>query len=114
MSEREWVVHSLNLCRERVKKFNARHEPVDDPMAYFRRLKWELDWREYVWKMVCNGRVGELSPVGLIWWAYMQGHAQAQVARHERRMDERAFRQRAGHLRRKREIQLANIRERVA
>lgn len=114
MSEREWVVHSLGLCRERVKKFNALHEAVDDPMAYFHRLKWELEWREYVWKMVVAGRVGELSVVGRVWWEYMQGHAQAQVERHERRMDERAFRQRAGHLRRKREIQLANIRERVA
>ncbi|MEQ8673275.1 MAG: hypothetical protein RIC84_08670 [Aggregatilineales bacterium] len=114
MSEREWVVHSLGLCRERVKKFNARHEAVDDPMAYFRRLKWELDWREYVWKMVVAGRVGELSVVGRVWWEYMKGHAQAQVERHAGRMDEEMFRKRAEHLRRKREIRLANIRERVA
>ena len=114
MSEREWVVHSLGLCRERVKKFNARHEAVDDPMAYLRRLKWELDWREYVWKMVVAGRVGELSPVAGIWWEYMQGHAQAQVERHAGRMDEQAFKKHVGHLRRKREIRLANIRERVA
>ena len=114
MSEREWMAHSLGLCRERVKKFNAQHEAVDDPITFLRRLKWELDWREYVWKMVLTGRVGELSPVAGIWWEYMQGHAQAQVERHAGRMDEQAFKKRVGHLRRKREIRLEHIRERAA
>ena len=106
MSEREWVVHSLGLCRERVKKFNARHEPVDDPMAYFRRLKWELDWREYVWKMVCDGRVRELSPVAGIWWAYMQGHAALQVMRAEKTISEGEFHERARALRHDRDQQI--------
>ena len=114
MSEREWMAHSLGLCRERVKKFNAQHEAVDDPITFLRRLKWELDWREYVWKMVLTGRVGELSPVAGIWWEYMQGHAQAQVERHAGRMDEKAFKKRVEHLRRKRAIRLEHVRERVA
>lgn len=114
MSEREWMYHSLVLCRERVSDFKAQHEAVDEPLRLFQRLKWELEWREHCWKMVNAGRERELSVVGRVWLGYMRGHAQLQVARADRRIDEAVFHIKAGLLRKQREFDLRMIRERVA
>lgn len=99
MNEREWIVHSLVLCRERVKKFDARHEAVEHPLKVLQSLKWELDWREHIYKMDRAGRIGELSATGRIWWAYMQGHAKLQAARAEKAISEGEFHVKARALR---------------
>ena len=115
MNEMGWMVHGTELCRERVRRFNAQAEVDANPLRLLRRLKWELEWREYVLKMVNAGRVRELSPVGRVWWEYMRNKARLEIAWNDNEISETVFRVRSGHLRRRRDERLASMnKERAA